>query len=232
MSALLILALVGAAVADYKDDDDKLHSQANLMRLKSDLFNRSPMYPGPTKDDPLTVTLGFTLQDIVKADSSTNEVDLVYYEQQRWKLNSLMWDPNEYGNITDFRTSAADIWTPDITAYSSTRPVQVLSPQIAVVTHDGSVMFIPAQRLSFMCDPTGVDSEEGATCAVKFGSWVYSGFEIDLKTDTDQVDLSSYYASSKYEILSATQTRQVQHYSCCPEPYIDVNLVVKFRERR
>nr|3SH1_A Chain A, Soluble acetylcholine receptor [Aplysia californica]3SH1_B Chain B, Soluble acetylcholine receptor [Aplysia californica]3SH1_C Chain C, Soluble acetylcholine receptor [Aplysia californica]3SH1_D Chain D, Soluble acetylcholine receptor [Aplysia californica]3SH1_E Chain E, Soluble acetylcholine receptor [Aplysia californica]3SH1_F Chain F, Soluble acetylcholine receptor [Aplysia californica]3SH1_G Chain G, Soluble acetylcholine receptor [Aplysia californica]3SH1_H Chain H, Soluble len=217
---------------DYKDDDDKLHSQANLMRLKSDLFNRSPMYPGPTKDDPLTVYLSFSLLDIVKADSSTNEVDLVYWEQQSWKLNSLMWDPNEYGNITDFRTSAADIWTPDITAYSSTRPVQVLSPQNALVNSSGHVQYLPAQRLSFMCDPTGVDSEEGATCAVKFGSWSYGGWEIDLKTDTDQVDLSSYYASSKYEILSATQTRSERFYECCKEPYPDVNLVVKFRERR
>nr|BAO57801.1 acetylcholine binding protein [Aplysia kurodai] len=208
------------------------HSQEHLMHLKHDLFSNVPKYPGPTRDDPVTVTLGFTLLDIVKVDSSTNEVDLVFYEQQGWKLNRLMWDPNEYGNITDLRTATADIWTPDITPYSSTRPAQILSPQIAIVTHDGKALFIPAQRLSIMCDPTGVDSVEGVTCAVKFGSWVHSGFEIDLKTDTDQVDVSSYFAGSKYEILSATQTRQVVHYACCPEPYVDVSLVVNFRERR
>ncbi|XP_005107074.1 acetylcholine-binding protein [Aplysia californica] len=216
----LLVACVGQA-----------HSQHNLMRLKSSLFHRVPKYPGPTTDDPVTVTLGISIQDIVKVDSSTNEVDIVIYQQQRWQLDSREWDPSRFGNITDFRTSAEDIWTPDITAYSSTRPVQVLSPQIAIFNYDGSVTYIPAQRLSIMCDPTGVDSEEGVTCAVKFGSWVYSGFEIDLRTDTDQVDLSSYYAGSKYEILSATQTRQVVHYSCCPEPYVNVNVVITFRER-
>ena len=38
-------------------------------------------------------------------------------------------------------------------------------------------------------------------CELKFGSWTYDGFQVDITNRSDRVDLSNYVYSGEWELL-------------------------------
>ena len=60
------------------------------------------------------------------------------------------------------------------------------------------------------------------TCIMKFGSWTYDGNRMDVRNESDRVDLLKYVESAEWHLKSAPVKRNVQKYFCCPEPYPDV----------
>ena len=52
------------------------------------------------------------------------------------------------------------------------------------------------------------------------GSWVYNGFKVNLKLQTDEADVSSYISNNEWDLLKAPAERHEVIYECCPEPYI------------
>ncbi|KAK5982923.1 hypothetical protein GCK32_019120 [Trichostrongylus colubriformis] len=61
------------------------------------------------------------------------------------------------------------------------------------------------------------------TCFLKFGSWTYHGFALDLRIDsTDEepsMDTSTYIANGEWDLIGSPVIREVSFYKCCPEPY-------------
>ena len=83
------------------------------------------------------------------------------------------------------------------------------------------------------------------TCFMKFGSWSYSGLQMDLKhlhTTEDLIrmgmNLKDYYPSGEWDILAVPAERHARFYECCPNefyagmynffPFSKINLVVLF----
>ena len=52
------------------------------------------------------------------------------------------------------------------------------------------------------------------------GSWVYNGFKVNLKLQSEEADTSSYISNPEWELLGAPAERHEIIYECCPEPYI------------
>jgi len=80
---------------------------------------------------------------------------------------------------------------------------------------------------------------------MKFGSWSYSGLQMDLKhlhTTEDLIrmgmNLKDYYPSGEWDILDVPAERHARFYECCPNefyagmynffPFSKINLVVLF----
>merc|ERR1719242_2999234 len=84
---------------------------------------------------------------------------------------------------------------------------------------------------------------------MKFGSWTYDGFQVDLrhqdakekdpnerirlKTDTHVkppdivelgIDLKEFYKSVEWDILGVPAARNVKFYTCCDEPYLNITM--------
>jgi hypothetical protein len=69
-------------------------------------------------------------------------------------------------------------------------------------------------------------------CHLKFGSWTYSGLQVDLVNKSTEVDLSNYIKSGEWELRYVTVERNVRYYPCCPdEPYPDVVFYIYIRRR-
>jgi nicotinic acetylcholine receptor len=69
-------------------------------------------------------------------------------------------------------------------------------------------------------------------CYLKFGSWAYSGLEVDLTNRSHEVDLSNYIKSGEWDLRTVTVKRYVKVYSCCPnEPFPDVKFCIHIRRR-
>lgn len=74
------------------------------------------------------------------------------------------------------------------------------------------------------------------SCFLKFGSWTYHGYALDLQIDTDPdeepgMDLSTYIPSSEWVLESAPAVRQEIFFSCCPQPYPTIKFYINIRRR-
>uniref|UniRef100_A0A1I7WTQ9 Neur_chan_LBD domain-containing protein n=1 Tax=Heterorhabditis bacteriophora TaxID=37862 RepID=A0A1I7WTQ9_HETBA len=72
-------------------------------------------------------------------------------------------------------------------------------------------------------------------CFLKFGSWTYHGFSLDLRIDSDEqspsADLSTYISNGEWLLISAPAKRDVTFYKCCPEPYPTIKFYLHLRRR-
>ena len=65
-------------------------------------------------------------------------------------------------------------------------------------------------------------------CEIKFGSWTYDGFKVDIQMQSEEgMDLSGYVVNEEWALAGAPVTRNEVIYECCPEPYLDITYVLK-----
>ncbi|KYM85822.1 Acetylcholine receptor subunit alpha-like protein [Atta colombica] len=78
------------------------------------------------------------------------------------------------------------------------------------------------------------------TCVLKFGSWTYDGFKVDLRHMDEKlgsnvvdvgVDLSEFYMSVEWDILEVPAVRNEKFYTCCDEPYLDITFNITMRRK-
>ena len=68
-------------------------------------------------------------------------------------------------------------------------------------------------------------------CILKFGSWTYDGYRLDVQNESTSIDLGMYINSAEWNLASAPAQRNVLKYFCCPEPYPDVTFIVNIQRR-
>merc|ERR1712193_521934 len=85
---------------------------------------------------------------------------------------------------------------------------------------------------------------------MKFGSWTYDGFQVDLRHQEEEctnykehecteynpivsigVDLSEFYMSVEWDILAVPAIRNVKFYTCCDEPFTDITFMMTLRRK-
>ncbi|BES97710.1 Acetylcholine Receptor [Nesidiocoris tenuis] len=111
----------------------------------------------------------------------------------------------------------------------------------ATIYHQGLVEWKPPAIYKSSCE---IDVEyfpfDEQTCVLKFGSWTYDGFKVDLRhMDEKQgsnvvevgVDLSEFYMSVEWDILEVPAVRNERFYTCCDEPYLDITFNITMRRK-
>lgn len=103
---------------------------------------------------------------------------------------------------------------------------------LAVVSNDGSVLWIPMAIYSSTCPIDIVyfpyDSQE---CHLKFGSWTYDGFKLDVDfyDSLEQVDVTDYIPSNEWTLMEHPAKKNVKFYPCCKEPYPDLTFTIRVK---
>ena len=102
---------------------------------------------------------------------------------------------------------------------------------MAVVYPYGNVLWMPLAILKTTC--TGdlryfpFDTQQ---CQLKFGSWAYDGFKLDLDFyEGEGLDLSDYINSVQWDIVDNVARKNVKYYSYCQEPYPDITFSLTFK---
>ena len=105
-------------------------------------------------------------------------------------------------------------------------------PANAMVGFDGNVFWPVPTKLQSTCkvDVTYFPFDE-QECKLKFGSWTYDGFQVDMTNRTAEVDLSNYVVNGEWELTNVEIKRNVVYYTCCIEPFPDVTFTVNIRRR-
>ncbi|XP_003377848.1 putative neurotransmitter-gated ion-channel ligand binding domain protein [Trichinella spiralis] len=175
------------------------------------------------------------------------------FQTREWPDSKLVWDPDMYGGIKKLHIPADLLWTPDIVLYNNAAG----DPEItifndALVYYDGTVVWKPPAIYKSFCsiDVTWFpyDSQK---CLMKFGLWSYFGAFVDMRqlpeelvkevvTDEKTVhvlevgmDLSYFYKSAEWDLLSLTSERHEQIYSSCcgKEKYVDITFYFSLRRK-
>uniref|UniRef100_F1KVU9 Neuronal acetylcholine receptor subunit alpha-10 n=1 Tax=Ascaris suum TaxID=6253 RepID=F1KVU9_ASCSU len=181
----------------------------------------------------VTVKLGMTMTNIFEMDEKNQVLTINVWLDQEWKDELLRWDPKEFGGIQSIRIPCDLIWLPDIVLYNNADDYTAgYMRSRAMVFYDGTVFWPPPTQLRSTCkiDVTyfPFDSQH---CALKFGSWTYHGFQVDITNRSDNVDLSNYVVSGEFDLVRVHQKRRVVKYTCCPEPYPDVTFFIHIRRK-
>ena len=111
----------------------------------------------------------------------------------------------------------------------------------AVLHYSGKVTWNPPAIYKSSCE---IDVEffpfDEQKCHMKFGSWTYDGFTVDLRHIHQKVgnnrinvgmDLQEYYISTEWDIMTAPAVRNENFYTCCEEPYPDIIFYLTLRRK-
>lgn len=55
--------------------------------------------------------------------------------------------------------------------------------------------------------------------------------QLELERQSEQGDVSNYQANGEFDLVDFSATRNIQYYSCCPEPYPDITYEIRLRRR-
>ncbi|CRK91227.1 CLUMA_CG004909, isoform A [Clunio marinus] len=162
--------------------------------------------------------------------------------EQSWYDYKLKWDPREYGGVEMLHVPSDHIWRPDIVLYNNADGnFEVTLATKATLNYTGRVDWHPPAIYKSSCE---IDVEyfpfDEQTCVMKFGSWTYDGFQVDLRhidelngTNIVEVgiDLSEFYTSVEWDILEVPAVRNEKFYTCCDEPYLDITFNITMRRK-
>ncbi|PIK50590.1 hypothetical protein BSL78_12517 [Apostichopus japonicus] len=101
-----------------------------------------------------------------------------------------------------------------------------------IVHFDGNVILLTPQIYTTHCKMNltyyPFDSQ---VCLLKFGSWAYDGTQVNVSSLVEQAESSSYLHNGEWDLTKVSFQRHVAYYSCCPEPYPDVEYTLQLTRR-
>merc|ERR1712203_87866 len=148
----------------------------------------------------------------------------------------------DYGGVKHLHVPSQDIWLPDIVLYNNADGnYEVTIMTKAILNWNGKVNWNPPAIYKSYC---GIDVEffpfDEQECWMKFGSWTYDGFMLDLRhmnqlPTNDSIgiamDLRDFYISTEGDVMEVPAQRNEKYYPCCEEPYPDIVFSLKLRRK-
>ncbi|XP_065565150.1 neuronal acetylcholine receptor subunit alpha-7-like isoform X4 [Artemia franciscana] len=189
--------------------------------------------PAANESEPLQISLGMTLMQIIDVDEKNQLLITNMWLKLEWSDYNLRWNTSEFGNVKDIRIPPHRIWKPDVLMYNSAdEGFDSTFPTNVVVRNNGSCFYLPPGIFKSTCkiDITWFPFDD-QKCDMKFGSWTYNGFMLDLQLNADEGDTSSFVTNGEWSLLGVPAKRNVIYYTCCPEPYVDVTFTIIIRRR-
>ncbi|XP_059080781.1 neuronal acetylcholine receptor subunit alpha-7-like isoform X9 [Tigriopus californicus] len=212
-----------------------VRSGPNERRLINDLLEKYNNLERPVynESEALKLAFGLTLQQIIDVDEKNQLLTTNIWLNLDWKDVNMVWNKSEYGNIEDIRMPPQKLWKPDVLMYNSADEAFDGTYQTNVVVNsNGSCTYIPPGIFKSTCkiDITWFPFDD-QDCEMKFGSWTYNGFKLDLQLNGEEGDTSTYVMNGEWSLLGVPGQRNEVFYDCCPEPYLDVTFTIKIRRR-
>lgn len=238
---VMMMCLIPAVSQARKEPDP------SAKRLHHDLMSpyNALVKPSGGPNHQLTVKMGLRLSQVLDVDEKNQIITISVWLRQEWDDLRLKWDPSDYGGVHKLNIPSDDLWKPDIVLYNNADGDFVVTLKTkATVYHTGKIVWEPPAIYKSYC-PIDVeffpfDMQE---CFMKFSSWTYNGFEVDLQhvcngTTVDDkviiprgIDMKDYYYNVEWDVLNVTARRNVKFYPCCTEPFPDITFMITLRRR-
>jgi len=224
---LFILLYTASPTVSGPQERKLLHdliTESGYNSLERPVFNDS---------EAINLTFGLTLQQIIDVNEKDQILTTNIWLNLEWDDINLAWNKSEYDDIVDIRLPPKYIWKPDLLMYNSAdEKFDGTYPTNVVVTNEGHCTYIPPGIFKSTCliDITWFPFDD-QNCEMKFGSWTYNGFKLNLHLNAPTGDLASFVMNGEWMILEVPAKRNEVIYECCPEPYLDITYTIKMRRR-
>lgn len=205
-------------------------------KLLNDLLDSYNVLERPVgnESEALVLSFGLTLMQIIDVDEKNQLLITNLWLKLEWNDVNMRWNVEEYGGVRDLRIPPHRLWKPDVLMYNSAdEGFDGTYPTNVVVKNNGTCMYVPPGIFKSTCkiDITWFPFDD-QRCEMKFGSWTYDGFQLDLQLqDETGGDISSFITNGEWDLLGVPGKRNEIYYNCCPEPYVDITFVVIIRRR-
>ncbi|XP_057331701.1 acetylcholine receptor subunit alpha-like 1 [Microplitis mediator] len=235
MAVVMSLIVASLPRASANPDSKRLYEDllSNYNRLIRPVGNNS---------DRLTVKMGLRLSQLIDVNLKNQIMTTNVWVEQEWNDYKLKWNPEEYGGVETIHVPSEHIWLPDIVLYNNADGnYEVTIMTKAILHYTGKVKWKPPAIYKSFCE---INVEyfpfDEQTCFMKFGSWTYDGYTVDLRhlsqtEDSNEIDvgidLADYYISVEWDILKVLAKRNEKFYSCCEEPYPDIIFYITLRRK-
>ncbi|XP_050709501.1 acetylcholine receptor subunit beta-like 2 isoform X1 [Eriocheir sinensis] len=213
-------------------------------RLYDDLlsnYNRL-IRPVGNNSEKLIVKLGLKLSQLIDVNLKNQIMTSNVWVEQEWNDYKLRWNPEDYGGVEMLYVPSEHIWLPDIVLYNNADGnYEVTLMTKATLKYTGEVVWRPPAIYKSSCE---IDVEwfpfDEQSCNMKFGSWTYDGFQVDLKHSKQKrgsnivdmgIDLREFYASVEWDILEVPARRNQEYIPDLPEPYPDITFNLTMRRK-
>nr|WAP81826.1 acetylcholine receptor subunit alpha-like [Coccinella septempunctata] len=213
-------------------------------RLYDDLLSNYNKLVRPVVNvsDALQVKIKLKLSQLIDVNLKNQIMTTNLWVEQIWYDYKLQWDPKEYGGVEMLHVPSDHIWRPDIVLYNNADGnFEVTLATKATLNYTGRVEWRPPAIYKSSCE---IDVEffpfDEQTCVMKFGSWTYDGFQVDLRHMDEikgsnvvdiGIDLTEFYTSVEWDILEIPAVRNEKFYTCCDEPYLDITFNITMRRK-
>ncbi|XP_048516574.1 neuronal acetylcholine receptor subunit alpha-10 isoform X1 [Dendroctonus ponderosae] len=210
-------------------DDNESRLMKNLMANYD-----AGVRPAQNSSLPLTVVFGVSLHHIIDVDEKNQILTTNCWITQIWMDYHLQWNATEYAELKVIRIPYHRVWRPDLILYNNADPQyqsSVINTNV-IVSSNGQVVWLSHGIYRSSCDinveyfPFDVQS-----CHMKWSSWTYDGYQLDIVKQTEEGDVTNYQANGEFDLVSFSSVKHIEHYSCCVEPYPDITYVIKIRRR-
>ncbi|XP_037093024.1 acetylcholine receptor subunit alpha-like [Pollicipes pollicipes] len=234
-ASLLLLVALGGALTAANSDASRLydHLLSNYNKLVRPVVNNT---------DKLQVFIKLKLSQLIDVNLKSQIMTTNLWVKHAWYDYKLTWGPEKYGGVEMLHVPSDYIWRPDIVLYNNADGnFEVTLATKAKLHYNGLVEWEPPAIYKSSCE---IDVEyfpfDEQTCVMKFGSWTYDGFQVDLRhfdevegSDLVEqgVDLSEFYMSVEWDILDVPAVRHEKFYTCCDEPYLDITFNITMRRK-
>ncbi|KAK0428454.1 hypothetical protein QR680_010817 [Steinernema hermaphroditum] len=237
-----------------------VRANEDAKRLYDDLmvnYNRHRR-PAASPHEAITIKLKLRLSQIIDVHEIDQIMTCSVWLKQVWIDKKLSWDPVNYGGVNVLYVPYEMIWVPDIVLYNNADSnYNITISTKATLHYTGEVTWEPPAIFKSMCqiDVRWFPFDE-QQCHLKFGSWTYSenllslelldgdaryegelnewGEQDNITIVDDGIDLSDYYPSVEWDIMSRVAKRRSKNYpSCCPGSgnYVDIMYYLVLRRK-
>ncbi|XP_052099042.1 neuronal acetylcholine receptor subunit alpha-10-like [Mytilus californianus] len=185
--------------------------------------------------EQVNVSLDLGLRELIDLNEPQQIIKLKLWIRLLWTDCLLKWNPNDYHNVSNVVVPFKNIWTPDLTLFDSvSTEFWGLDKFRAIISFDGTVQYNFPTVMEVQCqvDVTKFPFDQ-QTCPLQFGSWIYTGKQLDMNLQSDHADLSELKQNVEWDVTGVPAVKHIKYYACCPDPYIDLtyNLYLKRKPR-
>ncbi|XP_051901765.1 neuronal acetylcholine receptor subunit beta-2-like [Pristis pectinata] len=160
--------------------------------------------PATNLSQLVSVQLMVSLAQLISVHEREQIMTTNVWLTQEWNDYRLMWDPAEHEGIEKVRLPSTHIWLPDVVLYNNADgSYEVSFYSNAVVSHDGSVFWLPPAIYKSACRiEVRHFPFDQQNCTLRFRSWTYDRTEIDLLLRSDQASLDDFTPSGEWDIVA------------------------------
>uniref|UniRef100_A0AC34F1T0 Nicotinic acetylcholine receptor alpha subunit n=1 Tax=Panagrolaimus sp. ES5 TaxID=591445 RepID=A0AC34F1T0_9BILA len=256
MKALFVILII-VIILFFKFD--YINGNEDAKRLYDDLmvnYNRHRR-PAMSPNEPTTIKLKLRLSQIIDVHEIDQIMTCSVWLKQVWLDNKLAWNPKNYGGVSVLYVPYEMIWASFLKALICDSNYNITISTKATLHYSGQVTWEPPAIFKSLCQ---IDVQwfpfDEQICTLKYGSWTYSEDLINLELlDGDEkvveeinehgeaenftvvedgIDLSDYYPSVEWDIMSRRARRRAKNYpSCCPGSgaYVDIMYYLVLRRK-